>query len=61
MQTDPVCGADLDTDERTAIRKIQWRGTTYYFCSPECQAAFETNPTLYLEEWPEEWPEERGA
>lgn len=50
MHTDPVCGASLgEADEGTSI-KSYYGGKTYYFCSEECQDAFEDDPEMYVEE-----------
>ena len=46
MAKDPVCG--MDVDESTAKHKYQYKGTTYYFCAPGCQKAFEQDPEKYL-------------
>jgi Cu+-exporting ATPase len=42
MAKDPVCG--MTVDEKTAAATASYRGTTYYFCSPGCKAAFEKAP-----------------
>ncbi len=52
MPMDPVCGTDVD--ERTAVKMSQHEGSTFYFCSQECQDAFETDPAIYLDDWPEQ-------
>jgi P-type Cu+ transporter len=43
---DPVCGMEVDssTDLRT-----EYRGETYYFCSPGCLERFEQDPEQYLD------------
>lgn len=46
MAIDPVCGMEVDED--TAVYKSEYRGTTYYFCSPGCKADFDSNPEAYL-------------
>ena len=43
---DPVCGMNVETAK--AI-KTDYRGKTYYFCSPHCQQLFEGSPQEYLE------------
>ena len=49
MQIDPVCG--MEVDEGKAKATSTHSGTTYYFCSPECQEEFETDPESYLEDF----------
>jgi len=43
--TDPVCG--MKVDRAKAVRK-QHSGQTHYFCSAQCQGAFEAEPQRYL-------------
>lgn len=45
MAKDPVCG--MQVSEATAAAKTDYKGTTYYFCSPGCKSAFEKNPEKY--------------
>jgi YHS domain-containing protein len=45
MVKDPVCG--MDVDPRTAAKKYDYKGQTYYFCSPGCKKDFEQNPEKY--------------
>ena len=45
MAKDPVCG--MQVNEATAAAEIEYRGKTYYFCSPACKAKFEKNPEKY--------------
>ncbi len=45
--TDPVCGMSIDP--AGAASSIEHDGTTYYFCSPGCAAAFEKDPRAYAE------------
>lgn len=45
MAKDPVCG--MDVDEKTALRS-EYKGQTYYFCSPGCKRAFEKEPEKYV-------------
>jgi YHS domain-containing protein len=47
MAKDPVCG--MDVDEATAKNTAQHDGQTYYFCTPGCKKAFETEPRKYLD------------
>jgi YHS domain-containing protein len=42
MAKDPVCG--MQVDEKKAAASSVYRGTTYYFCSPGCKAAFDKSP-----------------
>lgn len=45
MTKDPVCGMQLA--EASATARAEYKGTTYYFCSAACKAAFEKNPEKY--------------
>jgi YHS domain-containing protein len=45
MAKDPVCG--MDVDEKTAAGKSEYKGQTYYFCSPGCKRTFDQNPEKY--------------
>jgi P-type Cu+ transporter len=42
---DPVCGKEIKRAE--AAGAIDYHGTVYFFCSVECKAAFEAEPTQY--------------
>ena len=44
--TDPVCGMQIEPDD--AAGTAEYRGTTYYFCSQACHAAFEADPSAYV-------------
>ena len=46
MFKDPVCG--MDVDPQTAAGKSEYKGQTYYFCSPGCKASFDKDPEKYL-------------
>ncbi len=46
MAKDPICG--MDVDEKKAAATSIHKGTTYYFCSKGCKAAFDKNPEKYL-------------
>lgn len=46
METDPVCG--MAVDETRAAGNAMHAGRTYYFCSPACQAKFQTHPEQYV-------------
>ena len=39
---DPVCR--MTVNEKEASGKTEYEGQTYYFCSADCQRAFEENP-----------------
>ncbi len=54
MAIDPVCG--MTVDEKTAQFKTDYKGTTYYFCSPGCKKAFESEPEKYLKGGPAGMP-----
>ena len=45
MAKDPVCR--MDVDEKTAAGKSEYKGQTYYFCSPGCKRTFDQNPEKY--------------
>jgi len=45
MQTDPVCG--MKVDDQKAAAKVQYQGSTYFFCSDECKRKFEQQPEQY--------------
>lgn len=42
---DPVCG--MSVEESDAPEKLDYEGTTYYFCSTDCRQEFEANPGDY--------------
>jgi YHS domain-containing protein len=46
MAQDPVCG--MDVDEKTAPAKSEYKGKTYYFCSPGCKRDFDKSPEKYV-------------
>ncbi|HEX9017538.1 MAG TPA: YHS domain-containing protein [Anaerolineaceae bacterium] len=46
MVQDPVCG--MDVDPKNAQWKSDYKGTTYYFCSPGCKKDFDKEPERYL-------------
>jgi len=46
MYKDPVCGMDVTPE--TAAGKSEYKGQTYYFCSPGCKTSFDKNPEKYL-------------
>jgi Cu+-exporting ATPase len=43
---DPVC--HMDIDPATAAGTSEYKGQTYYFCSPGCKKSFEKEPEKYL-------------
>jgi YHS domain-containing protein len=48
MAKDPVCG--MDVDETKAGATVQYKGRTFYFCSPGCKKAFDEQPARYVPE-----------
>ncbi|MCA1553101.1 MAG: YHS domain-containing protein [Chloroflexi bacterium] len=46
MAEDPVCG--MDVDETTTTLKSEYKGQTYYFCSPGCKRDFAKEPEKYV-------------
>ncbi len=46
MAKDPVCG--MNDDEQNAVGKTEYRGNTYYFCSPGCKKSFDNEPEKYI-------------
>ena len=51
MYKDPVCGMDVDPE--TAAGKSEYKGQTYYFCSPGCKKSFDNDPEKYISEFHE--------
>jgi Cu+-exporting ATPase len=47
METDPVCGMDVDPNQAAATSV--YKGQTYYFCSRGCKVAFDKDPEKYLQ------------
>jgi YHS domain-containing protein len=45
MATDPVC--EMQVDERSADFTSQYGSETFYFCSEQCKAEFESRPEHY--------------
>lgn len=43
---DLVC--DMDVNPKTAAASYDYKGQTYYFCSPGCKRAFEKEPEKYI-------------
>lgn len=46
MYKDPVCGMDVIPE--SAVGKSEYKGQTYYFCSPGCKKSFNANPEKYV-------------
>jgi YHS domain-containing protein len=46
LARDPVCGRDVAITRAPA--STDYAGTTYFFCSLECQQDFERQPELYV-------------
>lgn len=44
---DPVCGMKVDPKSPDVV-KTEYKGKTYYFCSPMCKKDFEANPENYV-------------
>jgi YHS domain-containing protein len=47
METDPVCGMQVNPDKAAAT--TQYMGKTVYFCSKECKQKFDANPAAYAD------------
>ena len=45
MAKDPVC--NMEVDETSAEFTSQYGSETYYFCSEECKAEFESKPERF--------------
>lgn len=54
MAIDPVCG--MHVDEKSAAATYEYKGKTYYFCSPGCKTAFAKELEKYLQQ-----PQEHGG
>jgi Cu+-exporting ATPase len=50
MEKDPVCG--MMVDPKTVADKSEYKGKTYYFCSPGCKKQFDKEPEKYLKSGP---------
>ena len=46
MVRDPVCGMEIE--EYEAVGKSDYKGTTYFFCAPSCEMAFQKEPGKYV-------------
>jgi Cu+-exporting ATPase len=38
----------MDVEEATAAGKSEYKGQTYYFCSPGCKRSFDQDPEKYV-------------
>lgn len=48
MAKDPVCGMQVDEQQATAKGLTsEYRGRTYYFCSPDDKRRFDQDPERY--------------
>jgi len=51
MAKDLVCGMEISEQQATDRRLTsEYRGRTYYFCSPGCKRKFDESPEQYLGE-----------
>ena len=46
MQTDPVCGMQID--EQSAAARSVFKNKTYFFCARSCKVQFERSPEEFL-------------
>jgi len=46
MVKDVVCG--MEVDPKKAAGQSEYKGQTYYFCSPGCKKAFDKAPEKYV-------------
>lgn len=44
---DPVCGMVIESQD--AVGTAEYEGKTYYFCSQDCKAEFQSNPEDYAD------------
>ncbi len=42
---DPVCGMEISKE--AAAAKIEYKGKTFYFCTPSCKEKFEAEPDKF--------------
>ena len=47
MAKDLVCG--MQVDPKTAAAQTEYKGQTYYFCSPGCKVDFDKDPEKYIQ------------
>jgi Cu+-exporting ATPase len=43
---DPICGMDITPE--SAAGRSEYKGQTYYFCSPGCKKAFDKEPEKFI-------------
>ncbi len=55
MAKDRVCGMNVD---EPAPEKMEWKGTTYYFCCDGCLDSFRQDPEKYLSKRIDEGPKD---
>ncbi len=55
---DPVCG--MIVKENAGKPTYDYKGATYYFCSPQCKSSFEKDPEKYLAKEPGERSTDMG-
>ena len=46
MAIDPVCGMTVQEDAAKGVS--EYKGQSYYFCSPVCKKKFDADPEKYL-------------
>ena len=46
MAIDPVC--KMQVDKNSPAGTSEYKGETYYFCSPGCKVSFDKDPEKYL-------------
>lgn len=46
MAIDPIC--KMQVDESSPAGTSEYKGVTYYFCSPGCKVSFDKEPERYL-------------
>ena len=52
IMKDPVCGMEIGPE--TAVGASEYKGQTYYFCSPNCKESFDKDPKKYVAKRQEE-------
>ena len=45
MAIDPICGMQVDPEKAAA--RVEYEGTTYYFCCGHCAKTFSADPAKY--------------
>ena len=50
MEKDPVCG--MQVDPKKYAGQSEYKGETYYFCSPVCKKKFDSKPEQYTRKRP---------